>query len=300
MKSSNYKIGIDLGGTKIEIILIDAIGCEIFRKRIKTPVSNYELTIKSITNLVTQAEEYINDQASIGIGIPGKLSTKTNFIEYSNSTYLINKPLIYDLEKSLIRKIKVQNDANCFALSEFKDGAGKDTKSLFAVILGSGVGGGIIVNGELHEGSNSNAGEWGHNRLPWSNDNEINSRICYCGKKGCIETFLSGKGLRDSFYELTQKAFSSEQIVDLSFKQDPAAISILELYEERLAKSLSLIINTLDPEMIVIGGGMSNIDRIYQNVPNLIGKYVLSDSINTKIVKAFHGDSSGVRGAAWL
>ena len=299
MKSNNYKIGIDLGGTKIEIILIDIIGREVYRKRIKTP-SNYELTVKSITNLVLQAEESINDKASIGIGIPGKLSSKTNFIEYSNSTYLINKPLIYDLEKSLSRKIKVQNDANCFALSEFKDGAGKDTKSLFAVILGSGVGGGIIVNGELHEGSNSNAGEWGHNRLPWSNDNEINSRICYCGKKGCIETFLSGKGLRDSFYELTQKAFSSEQIVDLSFKQDPAAISILELYEERLAKSLSLIINTLDPEMIVIGGGMSNIDRIYQNVPNLIGKYVLSDSINTKIVKAFHGDSSGVRGAAWL
>mgnify|MGYP001273653645 FL=1 len=299
MKSNNYKIGIDLGGTKIEIILIDIIGREVYRKRIKTP-SNYELTVKSITNLVLQAEESINDKASIGIGIPGKLSSKTNFIEYSNSTYLINKPLIYDLEKSLIRKIKVQNDANCFALSEFKDGAGKDTKSLFAVILGSGVGGGIIVNGELHEGSNSNAGEWGHNRLPWSTDNEINSRICYCGKKGCIETFLSGKGLRDSFYELTQKAFSSEQIVDLSFKQDPAAISILELYEERLAKSLSLIINTLDPEMIVIGGGMSNIDRIYQNVPNLIGKYVLSDSINTKIVKAFHGDSSGVRGAAWL
>ena len=299
MKSNNYKIGIDLGGTKIEIILIDIIGREVYRKRIKTP-SNYELTVKSITNLVLQAEESINDKASIGIGIPGKLSSKTNFIEYSNSTYLINKPLIYDLEKSLIRKIKVQNDANCFALSEFKDGAGKDTKSLFAVILGSGVGGGIIVNGELHEGSNSNAGEWGHNRLPWSNDNEINSRICYCGKKGCIETFLSGKGLRDSFYELTQKAFSSEQIVDLSFKQDPEAISILELYEERLAKSLSLIINTLDPEMIVIGGGMSNIDRIYQNVPNLIGKYVLSDSINTKIVKALHGDSSGVRGAAWL
>ena len=299
MKSNNYKIGIDLGGTKIEIILIDIIGREVYRKRIKTP-SNYELTVKSITNLVLQAEESINDKASIGIGIPGKLSSKTNFIEYSNSTYLINKPLIYDLEKSLISKIKVQNDANCFALSEFKDGAGKDTKSLFAVILGSGVGGGIIVNGELHEGSNSNAGEWGHNRLPWSNDNEINSRICYCGKKGCIETFLSGKGLRDSFYELTQKAFSSEQIVDLSFKQDPEAISILELYEERLAKSLSLIINTLDPEMIVIGGGMSNIDRIYQNVPNLIGKYVLSDSINTKIVKAFHGDSSGVRGAAWL
>ena len=299
MKSNNYKIGIDLGGTKIEIILIDIIGREVYRKRIKTP-SNYELTVKSITNLVLQAEESINDKASIGIGIPGKLSSKTNFIEYSNSTYLINKPLIYDLEKSLSRKIKVQNDANCFALSEFKDGAGKDTKSLFAVILGSGVGGGIIINGELHEGSNSNAGEWGHNRLPWSTDNEINSRICYCGKKGCIETFLSGKGLRDSFYELTQKAFSSEQIVDLSFKQDPAAISILELYEERLAKSLSLIINTLDPEMIVIGGGMSNIDRIYQNVPNLIGKYVLSDSINTKIVKAFHGDSSGVRGAAWL
>tara|TARA_Y100001970_G_scaffold11570_1_gene13353 strand:- start:4347 stop:5249 length:903 start_codon:yes stop_codon:yes gene_type:complete len=300
MKSSNYKIGIDLGGTKIEIILIDTIGREIYRKRIKTPVNNYKLTVQSITNLVSQAEESINDKATIGIGIPGKLSLKTNFIEYSNSTYLINKPLIFDLEQSLNRSIKVQNDANCFALSEFKDGAGKNIKSLFAVILGSGVGGGIIINGQLHEGSNSNAGEWGHNRLPWSTDNEINSKICYCGKKGCIETFLSGKGLRDSFYELTKKSLTSEQIVDLSFKQDPSAISTLELYEERLAKSLSLIINTLDPEMIVIGGGMSNIDRIYQNVPNLIGKYVLSDSINTKIVKALHGDSSGVRGAAWL
>jgi fructokinase len=300
MKETNCMIGIDLGGTKIEIILLDLSGKELLRKRIKTPINDYPNTLTSISNLIFEFEKTGDYYASVGIGIPGKISQNTNLIEYANSTYLIGKPLIKDLEKNINRKIKVENDANCFALSEYVDGSANNANSLFAAILGTGVGGGIIINGDLVQGINSSTGEWGHNRLPWSNDLEIAGQHCYCGLLGCIETFLSGAGLQKSFFKFSKIHLSVEEIVDLSLKNNDLALKTLKLYEIRLAKSLSMVINVLDPEIIVLGGGLSNIDRIYDNVPPLLNKYVISDSVATKLVKAKYGDSSGVRGAAWL
>ena len=300
MKETNCMIGIDLGGTKIEIILLDLSGKELLRKRIKTPINDYPNTLTSISNLIFEFEKTGDYYSSVGIGIPGKISQNSNLIEYANSTYLIGKPLIKDLEKIINRKIKVENDANCFALSEYVDGAAKNTNSLFAAILGTGVGGGIIINGDLVQGINSATGEWGHNILPWSNDLEISGQHCYCGLLGCIETFLSGAGLRKSYFKLSNIHLSVEEIVDLSLENNDLALKALNLYEIRLAKSLSMVINVLDPEIIVLGGGLSNIDRIYDNVPHLLNEYVISDSVSTKLVKAKHGDSSGVRGAAWL
>lgn len=300
MKETNCMIGIDLGGTKIEIIALDLLGKELLKKRIKTPINDYPNTLTSISNLIFEFEKTGDYHSSVGIGIPGKISQNTNLIEYANSTYLVGKPLIKDLEKIINRKIKVENDANCFALSEYVDGSAKNANSLFAAILGTGVGGGIIINGELVNGLNSAAGEWGHNRLPWSNDLEIEDQNCYCGLQGCIETFLSGAGLKKTYFKLSKMILSAEEIVDLSQKNNDLALKALKLYEIRLAKSLSMIINVLDPEIIVLGGGLSNIDRIYDNVPDLLNEYVISDSVTTKLVKAKHGDSSGVRGAAWL
>jgi len=300
MKETNCMIGIDLGGTKIEIIALDLLGKELLKKRIKTPINDYPNTLTSISNLIFEFEKTGGYHSSVGIGIPGKISQNTNLIEYANSTYLVGKPLIKDLEKIINRKIKVENDANCFALSEYVDGSAKNANSLFAAILGTGVGGGIIINGELVNGLNSAAGEWGHNRLPWSNDLEIEDQNCYCGLQGCIETFLSGAGLKKTYFKLSKMILSAEEIVDLSQKNNDLALKALKLYEIRLAKSLSMIINVLDPEIIVLGGGLSNIDRIYDNVPDLLNEYVISDSVTTKLVKAKHGDSSGVRGAAWL
>ena len=300
MKETNCMIGIDLGGTKIEIIALDLLGKELLKKRIKTPINDYPNTLTSISNLIFEFEKTGDYHSSVGIGIPGKISQNTNLIEYANSTYLVGKPLIKDLEKIINRKIKVENDANCFALSEYVDGSAKNANSLFAAILGTGVGGGIIINGELVNGLNSAAGEWGHNRLPWSNDLEIEDQNCYCGLQGCIETFLSGAGLKKTYLKLSKMILSAEEIVDLSRKNNDLALKALKLYEIRLAKSLSMIINVLDPEIIVLGGGLSNIDRIYDNVPDLLNEYVISDSVTTKLVKAKHGDSSGVRGAAWL
>ena len=300
MKETNCMIGIDLGGTKIEIIAIDLSGKELLKKRINTPINDYPNTLTSISNLIFEFEKTGDYHSSVGIGIPGKISQNTNLIEYSNSTYLIGKPLIKDLEKIINRKIKIENDANCFALSEYVDGSAKNANSLFAAILGTGVGGGIIINGDLVQGINSAAGEWGHNRLPWSNDLEIEDQHCYCGLLGCIETFLSGAGLKKTYFKLSKMILSVEEIVDLSQKNNDLALKALKLYEIRLAKSLSMIINVLDPEIIVLGGGLSNIDRIYDNVPDLLNEYVISDSVTTKLVKAKHGDSSGVRGAAWL
>lgn len=300
MKETNCMIGIDLGGTKIEIIALDLLGKELLKKRIKTPINDYPNTLTSISNLIFEFEKTGDYHSSVGIGIPGKISQNTNLIEYANSTYLVGKPLIKDLEKIINRKIKVENDANCFALSEYVDGSAKNANSLFAAILGTGVGGGIIINGELVNGLNSAAGEWGHNRLPWSNDLEIEDQNCYCGLQGCIETFLSGAGLKKTYFKLSKMILSAEEIVDLSRKNNDLALKALKLYEIRLAKSLSMIINVLDPEIIVLGGGLSNIDRIYDNVPDLLNEYVISDSVTTKLVKAKHGDSSGVRGAAWL
>ena len=266
------RIGIDLGGTKIEALALDTNGREAFRKRVPTPRGDYDATLKTIASLVAEAGE-----GSVGIGIPGALSHASGLVKNANSTWLIGKPLKQDLERVLGREVRIANDANCFALSEATDGAAAGAEAVFGVILGTGVGGGIVVRGRIVAGANAIAGEWGHNPLPLPRAEDMPLRPCYCGRAGCIETYLSGPALeRDG--------------------GEPA----LELYCERLARALAGVINLLDPDVIVLGGGVSNIARLYDQVPKLWPRYVFSDQIATRLLPPKHGDSSGVRGAAWL
>ena len=266
------RIGIDLGGTKIEALALDAAGRQTFRKRVPTPRGDYDATLKTIASLVAEAGE-----GSVGVGIPGALSHATGLVKNANSTWLIGKPLKQDLERALGREVRIANDANCFALSEAADGAAAGAEVVFGVILGTGVGGGLVVRGRIVEGANSIAGEWGHNPLPLPRAEDMPLRPCYCGRAGCIETYLSGPALeRDG--------------------GEPA----LDLYCERLARALAGVINLLDPDVIVLGGGVSNIARLYDQVPKLWPRYVFSDQIATRLLPPKHGDSSGVRGAAWL
>jgi len=269
------RIGVDLGGTKIELLALEAAGKEVFRKRVPTPQGDYAATLEAVTSLVGNAEKELKAKATLGIGIPGALSRVSGLVKNANSTCLNGRDLKGDLEKSLGREIRIANDANCFALSEAVDGAGRGAKVVFGVILGTGVGAGIVVNGELLVGPNAIAGEWGHNPLPLPRTEDLPLPDCYCGRKGCIETYLSGPAL----------ARDGEQ---------------LDRYEERLARALAGVINILDPDVIVLGGGISNIPRLYADVPGSWARHVFSDQVATKLVPPVHGDSSGVRGAAWL
>ena len=262
------KIGVDLGGTKIEAIGLEGAR-EVFRKRVATPRGDYDATLLSIRNLVEEA-----GPGTVGIGIPGTLSRVTGLVKNANSTWLIGKPLKADLERILGREIKVENDANCFALSEAVDGAGKGASVVFGVILGTGVGGGIVVDGKVLVGPNAIAGEWGHNPLPSPQPEDLPLRECYCGRLGCIETYLCGPAL--------------------GRERD------LRLYVERLARSLATVINVLDPDVVVLGGGVSNVDLLYTEVPRVWDRYIFSDHVATRLARNVHGDSSGVRGAAWL
>ena len=282
------RIGIDLGGTKIEALALDAAGREQFRKRVPTPRGDYEATLFAVKQLVDEAGE-----GSVGVGIPGALSQVTGLVKNSNSTWLIGKPLQQDLEAALGRPVRLENDANCFALSEAVDGAGKGARVVFGVILGTGVGGGIVVDGKALTGANAIAGEWGHNPLPAPAPGDLPHPVCYCGRNGCIETYLSGPGLSRDHEKTTGQRLSPEQIVSLG---DQA----LDRYAERLARALASVINVLDPEVIVLGGGMSNVARLYTEVPRLWGRHVFSDRVATRLAPPVHGDSSGVRGAAWL
>jgi predicted NBD/HSP70 family sugar kinase len=270
------RIGIDLGGTKIEALALDAGGAEVFRERVPTPRGDYAATVAAVAALVREI-----GAGTVGIGIPGALSRVTGLVKNANSTWLIGKPLKQDLEKVLGREVRIANDANCFALSEAVDGAAKGAEVVFGVILGTGVGGGIIINGRVWEGPNAIAGEWGHNPLPAPQPADLPLRKCYCGRAGCIETYLSGPALE------RDKAGLAED-------------ESISRYEERLARSLAAVINVLDPDAIVLGGGLSNIGRLYESTPRLWTRYVFSDHVATRIVRAAHGDSSGVRGAAWL
>jgi predicted NBD/HSP70 family sugar kinase len=294
------RLGIDLGGTKTEIIAIDPNGRELFRERRQTPSGNYDEIVRMIGELVKGAETRLKTSASIGIGIPGAASLKTGLIKNANTVCMIGKPLQSDLETLLKREVRLANDANCFALSEATDGAAAGAKSVFAVIIGTGTGGGVVIDGKLLEGANAIAGEWGHNPLPWPSSEERPGRPCYCGKSGCIETFLSGPGFKADHVQHTAQDISPEEIVTRSELGDPHAEATLSRYEERMAKSLATVINILDPEVVVLGGGLSNIGRLYKNVPKIWSHYAFSDGIETRLVKALHGDSSGVRGAAWL
>jgi len=281
----SFRIGIDLGGTKIEALALDRAGREVFRKRVATPRGDYAGTIAAVKALVSQIGE-----GSVGIGIPGAESR--GLIKNANSTWLIGKPLAKDLEAALGRPVRLENDANCFALSEASDGAGKGAAVVFGVILGTGVGGGIVVDGKVIRGVNAIAGEWGHNPLPAPTAADLPHPDCYCGRKGCIETYLSGPGLSNDHERVTGERVAPEQAV---LREET-----IRRYAERLARSLAGVINVLDPDVIVLGGGMSNVSRLYTEVPRLWGRHVFSDRVATQLLPPLHGDSSGVRGAAWL
>ncbi len=294
------RLGIDLGGTKTEIIALSEEGQELFRTRKPTPRGAYQDILGNIQALITDAEQATGMQGTVGIGIPGTISPATNLVKNANTTELIGHPMQSDLEALLDRPVRIANDANCFALSEATDGAGAGKSVVFGVILGTGVGGGIIVDGNVLTGANSIAGEWGHSPLPWANQNERPGPDCYCGRKGCLETFVSGPGLSRSHDPVGGNGPTADQIAQLAEEGDAAALRTLATFERRLAKAFANIINILDPDIIVCGGGVSNISRLYDNVPALWQEYSFSDSIITPLVKAKYGDSSGVRGAAWL
>ncbi len=293
------RIGIDLGGTKIEAIAIDDNGIERFRCRIATPKGSYRLTIAEISSLIAAAETEVGMECSVGIGIPGTVSPATGLIKNANSTWLIGRPFERDLENALVRPVRLANDANCLALSEAVDGVGVDARTVFAVVLGTGVGGGLVADKKLIGGANSIAGEWGHNSFPWMDPDESPGPACWCGNRGCIETFLSGPALESEWRARGQKPLTVPDIVRLAAR-DENAEAFLSRYENRLARALASVINVFDPETIVLGGGLSNIERLYTNVPLLWQTFVFSDEIRTSLRRAQHGDASGVRGAAWL
>jgi len=290
------RIGIDLGGTKIEGILLAADGSEIARRRVSAPGGDYDATVRAIRDLALGLEAVGGRRCSIGVGTPGAVSPSSGLIKNANSTCLIGRRLDADLGEALGRPVRLANDANCFALSEAADGAGAGAGVVFGVILGTGCGGGVVVGGRVLTGPNAIAGEWGHNPLPWPDDTERPGPSCYCGKHGCIETFLSGPGLAADHPAGLEPA----AMLRAAAAGDAVAEATLRRYERRLAKSLAQVINLLDPDVIVLGGGVSNIDRLYTAVPALWGEYVFSDHVATLLLPPRHGDSSGVRGAAWL
>lgn len=291
---------MDLGGTKIEALAIGEDGAELLRRRVATPVGDYDGTVRAVAELVLGLESEIGVNGSVGIGTPGTPSLATGLMRNANSVCLIGKPLHGDLEAALDRRLKLENDANCFALSEATDGGGKGAAVVFGVILGTGVGGGIVVHGHAIAGANSIAGEWGHNPLPLPTGPELPLLPCYCGRLGCVEQYLCGPGLAADHLRTTGQALKSADIAANAAAGDPDCDATLRRYERRLAKSLAYVVNILDPDVIVLGGGVSNIDRLYSNVPKIWGEYIFSDTVETRLVKNVHGDSSGVRGAAWL
>jgi fructokinase len=294
------QIGIDLGGTKIEAIGLEGERLAAARRRVTTP-RDYHGTLESIARLVGEIEAEAGCTGSVGVGIPGVVSHSTGVVKNANSVWLNGRPLRSDLEATLSRPVRVANDANCFALSEAIDGAGRDVETVFGVILGTGVGGGISIRQRIHEGPNQIAGEWGHNPLPWMTDEERRAAPrCYCGKYGCVETFLSGPGLERDYSVLCDARRSSQDIVRAAIDGDPGAVQVLERYTDRLARALSAVINVLDPDVVVLGGGMSNLPGLPSAVSARLHEYVFSDTVVTKVVLNAHGDSSGVRGAAWL
>ena len=293
-------IGVDLGGTKIEAALLDRTGAVLRTLRAATPRDDYDGTIECVRRLVAELETGLESRATVGIGTPGAISPATGLIKNANSTWLNGRPLVKDLARALDREIRIANDADCFALSEALDGAGRGARIVFGAILGTGVGGGVVVEGRLASGPNAIGGEWGHNPLPWPRDDERPGRACYCGRAGCIETWLSASGLAIDHERITNERLTPHEIVDRADRGDGAAGETLARYEERLARSCATLINVLDPHVIVLGGGLSNVRRLYDNVPRLWGRWIFSDRVDTRLTPPVHGDSSGVRGAARL
>ena len=297
---STVRIGVDLGGTKIEAIALDHAGQTLTRQRVATPQGDYAATLRAVVDLVTGIERQLGVRGSVGIGSPGALSPVTGVIKNANSTCLNDKPLDRDLAVALGRTVRVANDADCFTLSEVTDGAAAGAPIVFGVILGTGVGGGIVVNGRVLAGPNAIAGEWGHNPLPWPEADELPGQPCYCGKTGCIETWLSGSGLAADHLRVTGYLLTAHDIAQQAAQGDALSVATMQRYEARLTRALASVINILDPHVIVLGGGLSNMSSLYESVPRIWGRHVFSDHVNTRLVRALHGDSSGVRGAAWL
>jgi fructokinase len=295
MMRSNLKLGVDLGGTKIEIIALDN-GIQRLRRRVPTPQGNYQQTVAAIASLVEDCERELGQHGSVGVGIPGTRSPDHGRIKNANSQCLIGQDLQGDLEQRLQRPVRLANDADCFALSEACDGAGAGAHSVFGVILGTGVGGGLVIGQQLLGGPNAITGEWGHNALPWRRDEDGPIRHCYCGQDDCIETFLSGPG----WAARSALGLDASALVSAAHSGHAAAQQALARYCDQLARGLASVINLIDPYVIVLGGGLSNTPELYQQVLPLLPKYVFSDQVNTRLVQARHGDSSGVRGAAWL
>jgi fructokinase len=298
------RVGIDLGGTKIEGLALAADGREVARRRVATPAGDYGATLAAIAALVGELESTTGARASVGIGIPGTISPASGLIKNANSVCLIGHALDKDLERLLARPVRLANDADCFALSEASDGAGAGARSAFGVILGTGVGGGLVYEGRLIRGPNAIAGEWGHNPLPWprvwSHGDERPGPACYCGRRGCIETFLSGPGFSRDHETATGRKAASEDIAAAAQAGDAAAQASLDRYIDRLARALATVINIFDPEVVVLGGGMSKVTGLYEAVPRRWGEWIFSDRVDTRLLPPVHGDSSGVRGAAWL
>ena len=293
--SMRLRIGVDLGGTKIEALALDDAGREVFRKRVLSPRGDYAATLTAVASLVNEI-----GPGSVGIGIPGALSRATGLVKNANSTWLIGRPLKQDLERALGREVRLENDANCFALSEAVDGAGQGAPVVFGVILGTGVGGGIVVHRQVLLGRNAIAGEWGHNPLPAPEPDELPGPACYCGRSGCIETFLSGPGLAADHRRHGGRDLTAREITAGAEAGDPQCRASLDRYADRLARALAMVINLIDPDAIVLGGGLSALGLLYDEVPRRWGRDIFSDKVVTRLLPPVHGDASGVRGAAWL
>jgi fructokinase len=299
-KNDAIRIGVDLGGTKIEFVALERNGAELHRHRVATPRHDYEGTVDAVAKGVREIEKKLARSASVGVGIPGTVSGITGLVKNANSTWMNGRPFNKDLSRALGREVRCANDANCLAVSEATDGAGAGKHIVFAVILGTGCGGGIAVDGRVHSGLNGVAGEWGHNTLPWMRPDEFPGSPCYCGKNGCIETWISGTGVEKDYERATKLALGGPEIVARSGAGEPAALAALERLEDRLARALAGVINLLDPDVIVLGGGASQIPRLYKNVPARLKEHVFGAEADTPVLPARHGDASGVRGAAWL
>jgi fructokinase len=294
------RIGIDLGGTKIEAAVLGDDGAVRARRRVATPRDDYDATLRSIAVLVEDLEAEMGSAAVVGVGMPGTISPATGLVKNANSVWLNGRPLAEDLRRILARPLRFANDANCFALSEAVDGAAAGAGAVFGVIVGTGTGGGVVVHGRIWTGPNAIAGEFGHNPLPWPNLDEGPGPQCYCGQTGCIETYLSGPGLSRDHERATRQSLDAAEIAVRAASGDIAAEATLRRYEDRMARALASVVNVLDPDVIVLGGGLSNLSRLYVTVPRLWTRYVFSDRVDTRLVSPRHGDSSGVRGAAWL
>ena len=299
-RGTQPRIGIDLGGTKIEISCLGEDGSVMFSKRVPTPAPDYAATLRLLKELIQETEFHVGGTASVGFGTPGSLSPRTGLLRNSNSVWMNGKPLADDLEELTGRELRFANDANCFALSEAVDGAGAEADTVFGVIIGTGCGGGIVVGGKIIHGANGIGGEWGHNPLPWPNDSEYPAPECWCGRTGCQEVWLSGSGLARDHLATSGHALKGEEIVAGAQAGDECCAATLNRHANRLARGLAAICNVIDPDVIVLGGGLSKLEHLYTDLPHQMEPYVFSDSVTTRIVPPVHGDASGVRGAAWL